>query len=385
MNDRATCIKKGDITGGWEILAKIILCLFISIILWGAVPGKRGAAAPYQVELQENTTQARSASPQTSMSVSESGVAGLTVTLEAEPVQSITEGGIVLTISIKNISQQKLSIYNPLERISIQLNERFHPNLSLPRVLRRHEIYTLDEPDRLRVPYIIREARLNNRSFSQDDMNAYSVRIDSQETLEMTIEIDRLHDRMVKPQQPFPTPPGEYELRVTVILNESKERVLHQFEINPFNFDESKLAIRLEGERLSPADQQRFLETIRANSGNAEQAAEMMTQLSDHPTDVMLPVFLDVLKSERPAAIKRSALQGLSRVKGEAGIELYRQYANDPLLPTPLRSDAIILIGDFGSRADKSLIRQLDQEQNDGLSRALFRAEEKLAERFPPQ
>ena len=66
---------------------------------------------------------------------------------------------------------------------------------------------------------------------------------------------------MVTPQQPFPTPPGEYELRITVMLNESGTRDLHHFEINPFSFDENTFSIRLEGEQLSPADQQRFLET----------------------------------------------------------------------------------------------------------------------------
>ena len=138
--------------------------------LGGVSSKRRGGAEPSRVVLQENTGQTRSASPQAALSVSENqGVAGLLVTLEAEPVQSITKGGIVLTVNIKNTGQQEVVISNPLEMVSIQVHERFHQNLSLPKVLRRHDIYTLDKPERLRVPYIIREVRLNERSFSQDD------------------------------------------------------------------------------------------------------------------------------------------------------------------------------------------------------------------------
>lgn len=84
--------------------------------------------------------------------------------------------------------------------------------------------------------------------------------------------------------------------------------------------------------------------------------------LAQKPTPECAPLFLDVLNGSRPDSVKQSALRGLAVLLGAGGLEHYRRIATDATQPFELRSEAVILIREFGSKQDIPLLRRIAEE-----------------------
>lgn len=85
--------------------------------------------------------------------------------------------------------------------------------------------------------------------------------------------------------------------------------------------------------------------------------------LAQKPTPECAPLFLDILNGSRPDSVKQSALRGLAVLLGARGLEHYRRIATDATQPFELRSEAVILIREFGNKQDIPLLRRIGQQK----------------------
>ncbi len=137
----------------------------------------------------------------------------------------------------------------------------------------------------------------------------------------------------------------------------------------------------LTGNELDPAERRQLLRELDSGDGTLAEQADWARRLSADPHDDMLPLFLEIIRSDREAVLKKYGLRVLDRLLGAAGGEVYRDVAADGSQPEIVRRDAIRLIGRHGKVTDLPLIEQIRAEGHHPFRKPLRSAERAIQAR----
>ena len=137
---------------------------------------------------------------------------------------------------------------------------------------------------------------------------------------------------------------------------------------------------------ISDADIQALMRRLRAREGDVFQQQDLMRPLIQAPTEEMLPFFVEIINSDRETTLKDFALQGLVRLKGASGLELYRTIAQDRRQDETIRQYALLAIGNYGNATDLQFVDELlVKEQSDWLTEVIEAVREQIQNRLSSQ
>lgn len=137
---------------------------------------------------------------------------------------------------------------------------------------------------------------------------------------------------------------------------------------------------------VSDAEIQTLMRRLRAREGDIFQQQDLMRPLIQAPTEEMLPFFMEIINSDRETTLKDFALQGLVRLKGASGLELYRTIAQDRRQDETIRQYALLAIGNYGNATDLQFVDELlVKEQSDWLTEVIEAVREQIQNRLSSQ
>ena len=314
------------------------------------------------------------------------------VTAEAEAVQPLRNGYIMLIITLTNTGTEKVTISNPLDgSLHFMLMERYPKRLIfLPNIpTRLHVDASREERNKIRLPFQLREMRYNGRIMRQEEIEQYEYEMPGQAQLDIVCEIDRIQISDIKPQQIISLPAGDYWVGMNIELQSvHHQKIERELAIDVFDSESPQLSVSLVEEPASSKEQQAIIAMLSNTQASEDICIKGIKRLvyQDHPSETLLPLFLELLAAkDRPTSVKQAALRGVAKIQESNGLNIYRNYATDKTLPLQLRSDAILFLGDFGVKEDRSLLIKIEEENNEGLAHSLANAAKELSRRYPSQ
>ena len=314
------------------------------------------------------------------------------VTAEAEAVQPLRNGYIMLLITLTNAGTENVTITNPLDGyLHFMLMERYPKRLIfLPNIpTRLHVDASREERNKIRLPFQLREMRYNGRIMRQEEIEQYEYKMPGQAQLDIVCVIDRIQISDIKPQQIISLPAGDYWVGMNIELQSvHHQKIERELAIDVFDSESPQLSVSLVEEPASSEEQQAIIAMLSNTQASEDICIKGIKRLvyQDHPSETLLPLFLELLAAkDRPISVKQAALRGVAKIQESNGLNIYRNYATDKTLPLQLRSDAILFLGDFGVKEDRSLLIKIEEENNEGLAHSLANAAKELSRRYPSQ
>jgi len=157
----------------------------------------------------------------------------------------------------------------------------------------------------------------------------------------------------------------DHFLRVARVTGEMAEIQLSEIEI----IDPRPPPLK-PGEEPIPEQQKRKLMAIAADPKADElKRIEALRQLSDQPAPDMVPLFEQIMATERSHEMCRSAFEAYARLMKEKGLALYRQWAADKRRDGILRRIAVSTIQEYGSVKDVPFLEKIEREEQEELTR----------------
>ena len=117
---------------------------------------------------------------------------------------------------------------------------------------------------------------------------------------------------------------------------------------------------------LTDQEREEIVEKIRTGDWKGHQWALLVLKLARDPTELEVPLFDEIIRSEASGPAKGYAFRGLHEVMKSEGIVLYRLYAYDRGQHDLVRRDAAIRIGQYGDPPDipklEAILDEFDPE-----------------------
>ncbi|MEO6907642.1 MAG: hypothetical protein ABI210_07100 [Abditibacteriaceae bacterium] len=153
----------------------------------------------------------------------------LNVSVITNKLQSITDGGIHLTLTITNNGKQQISFANPLDSLSVLLLDKEGRIVSLtgfPRGL----IDAVNYDGTFYLPFKLTKVLLNEQQLTEKEIKTYVIELPAKAKLEIHIEIDKI--REVKQlanngqghRETISIPTGDYYVRIQQSLRAGNAR-----------------------------------------------------------------------------------------------------------------------------------------------------------------